>query len=707
MSVIQKIRDKYAVVIVVVICLAIVSFLLQDAFFGKSSMMRRSTSVGKVNGEELDISEYQQRIEEAVNRYRQQAPNGNVNEQTRQYAREQVWNDFLNEQIMSAQYEKLGIQVTEAEVVDQFNGKNPNPVVVQQFTDPKTGQFDRAQMLQALQSIGQDQTGRMRTALQQLEQYILKSRLQEKYTSLIKQAVYYPKWLAEQQAKDNAQFASLSYVSVPYASIADSTIKVTDGELQTYIDNHKPLFKTQEARKVEYISFDALPSAADTAVALKALFEAKAELDTTSAADIENFIKRNSDIAYFDGYVSKKALMVPQKDTIANLPVGTVFGPYYDNNLIVFAKMIDRKTMPDSVKVRHILIATKNQQGAGLPDSIAKNRIDSIERAVKGGADFKALVEQYSDDPGSKATGGEYDITPATPFVKEFKDFAMEGTKGKVGVVKTQFGYHLIEILDQKNIGPAIKVAYLGKPVDASKETDSRAYAAANEFASQNHDQKAFEKTIQEKGLNKRIADNLRPMDFVIPGVGQARELVRWAYDAKQGDVSNVFTFEDKYVVAVLNGIRKEGTAAIDEVRPQVEAEVRKEKKADQIIEKLQSPASLEAAAKAVSQPELKADGINFGTPFIASMGFEPRVVGAAFNKALGTAKVSAPIEGNGGVYIIRVDAYQPNTQPQDPAGASKAYEQGVKSMLDGQSGQLFEVLKKLNKVEDNRAKFF
>jgi peptidyl-prolyl cis-trans isomerase D len=703
MSVIQKIRDKYAVVIVVVICLAIVSFLLQDAFFGKSSIGRRSTSVGKVNGEELDISEYQQRIDEAVNRYRQQSPNGAVNDQTRQYAREQAWNEFLNEQIMNTQYEKLGIQVTEAEVVDQFNGKHPNPVVVQQFTDPKTGQFDRAQMQQALQSIGQDQTGRMRTALQQLEQYILKSRLQEKYSSLVKQAVYYPKWLAEQQIKDNSQIASVSYVSVPYASIADSTIKVTDGELQTYIDNHKALFKTEESRKVEYLSFDALPSAEDTAVALKSLLETKHELDTVGSADIENFIKRNSDIPYFDGYVSEKALMVPQKDTIAHLAVGTVFGPYFDNNLIVFAKMIDRKIMPDSVKVRHILIGTQSQQGPGLPDSIAKIRIDSIQTAINGGADFKALVEQYSDDQGSKATGGEYDMTPATPFVKEFKDFAMEKPKGSRAVVKTQFGYHLIEVLDVKNSSPAIKVAYLAKPVDASKETDSRAYAAANEFASQNHDQKAFEKTIQEKGLNKRIADNLRPMDFVIPGIGQARELVRWAYDAKKGDVSTVFTFEDKYVVAVLNGIRKEGTAVVDEVRPQVEAEVKKGKKADQIIEKLKGAASLEAATKAVNQPELKADGINFSTPFIASMGFEPRVVGAVFNKNWGVAKVSAPIEGNGGVYIIKVDAFQPNA-PQDATSAGRAYEQQLRSMLDG---QIYEVLKKLNKVEDNRAKFF
>lgn len=707
MSVIQKIRDKYAVVIVVVICLAIVSFLLQDAFFGKNSLMRRSSTVGKVNGEELDISKYQQMIQDAEERFRQQMPNGSLNDQARQYAREQAWNQFLNDQIMTAQYEKLGITVTDAEVIDQFTGKNPNPVVMQQFRNPETGQLDRARLQQALQSVGQDQTGQMRNALHEMEDYIAKSRVEEKYVSLISQAVYFPKWMADQQIKDNSQYASLSYVSVPYATISDSTIKVTDGELQSYINDHKASFKVEEGRRVDYLSFDALPSNADTAAELKVLLDAKKEFDTTSATNMETFVKRNSDLPYFDGYVSKSQLMVPQKDTIANLAIGETYGPYYDNNLIVFAKMLDRKTLPDSVKVRHILIATQSQQSPILADSVAKVRIDSIEKAVKGGADFKELVKQYSDDPGSKETGGEYDVTPSSPFVKEFKDFALEGTKGQIGVVKTQFGYHLIEILDQKNFGPALKIAYLGKPVDASKETDSKAYSAASEFAAKNRTAAAFQKTIQEKGLNKRIADNLRPMDFIIPGVGQARDLVRWAYDAKKGDVSNVFTFEDKYVVAVLTGIREEGTASVDDARPQVEAEVRKEKKAKQIIEKLQSPASLDAAAKSTNQPIQKTDNINFGSPFIASMGFEPRVVGAAFNKSWGTAKVSAPIEGNAAVYVLKVDAYQPTTQAQDAKSISHSYEQGIKSTLQGQGQMLFEVLKKLSKVEDNRAKFF
>lgn len=695
MSVIQKIRDKYAVMIVVVICLAIVSFLLQDAFFGKSSLTRRNTSVGKVNGEDLDLADYQRRIQDAENGARQQMPN--IDEQTRQYIREQVWNQFLNEQIMQAQYKKLGIVVTEAEVVDQIRGKNPNPVVVQQFT--RDGQFDRAALQQAIAQAGSNP--QIREGLHQLESYIAKYQEQQKYVTLVKQGVYYPRWLAKQQQEDNAQSATVSYVSVPYATISDSTVKVTDADLNRFIQDHKQLFKVEESRKVEYVSFDAIPSAIDSTAAIQQIVAMKQELDTTK--DVAGFINRNSDIKYYDGYISKNEAKVPQKDSIVNLPVGAIFGPYYDNNLIVYAKMVDRKNMPDSVKVRHILIASGAQGGA--PDSIARKRADSIEVAVRGGADFNALVNQYTDDAGSKKTGGEYDLTPSSSFVPEFKEFAFDGAKGQIKVVKTQFGYHVMQIMDQKNIGPAIKVAYLGKPVEASKETNNLAYSGASDFAGKSRSSAAFEKAVQEGKLNKRIADNVRPMDFVIPGIGQSRELVRWAYEAKKGDVSNVFTFDDKYVVAVLTSVRQEGTAPLEDVRPQVEAEVKKHKKAEQIIAKLQTPASLDAAAKTTNQPILKAEGVNFATPFIASLGFEPRVAGASFNKKWGTANVSAPIEGNGGVYVIKVDSYQPNAQAaQDIAAQQAAYEQGVKSMLDQ---QLFEVLKKKSDVKDTRGKFF
>lgn len=702
MSVIQKIRDKYAVVIIVLICVAIVSFLLQDVFFGKSSMFSQSTTAGKVNGEELDYREYLRRIEVAQNQARQQMQGASLGDEDQQRIREQVWNEFIREQIMTAQYNELGIEVTNAEIADQINGKNPNPLVLQNFSDPQTGQFDHSILDRIRENARQDQTGQMSAQLVQFDQMIAEYQKNLKYITLVHQGIYYPKWLAQMQAAENAQTANISYVQVPYATIADSTIKVTDSELNKYIQDNKTRFEVPETRKVEYVAYDVVPSSADSVVALTELAKLKAELDTTP--DVAGFIKLNSELPYYDGFASRSSIRVPGKDSILDIPVGTVYGPYQDNNLVVYAKMIARKTMPDTAKIRQIFIAVQ----PALNDSAAKRRADSLENAIRGGADVAALAIQFSDDPNSKTTGGEYTLTPAGYFAPELqlvKDFAFEGTTGALKTIKLPIGYVVVKITEQKNFGPAVKIAYLAKRIDASSTTSSEALSRANDFATANQDQKTFEKNVQEKGLNKRIADNIKPMDFVLPGLGSSREIVSWAYKAKKGDVSPVFTLEDKFVVGVLTATREKGTAPLSEIRPMVEAEVKKTKKAEQIMAKLKEPATIEAAATATNQPVLTADGISFGQPFIPAIGFEPRVTGAAFNKAWGTAKVSAPIQGGTGVFVLKVNLYVPAPQPAADYNQQRlAYEQGLKQFADQ---QLFEALMKKSNIKDNRAQFF
>ncbi|MFD2889642.1 peptidylprolyl isomerase [Chitinophaga cymbidii] len=701
MSVIQKIRDKYAVVIIVLICLAIVSFLLQDVFFGRNSMFNQSTKVGKVNGEELDYREYQQRIENMQERMRQQMPGASLDDQTQQYIREQAWDQFLREKIMQAQYEELGIEVTQAEVTDQIYGKNPHPLVLQYFADPQTGQFDRSVLQRVAEQVKQDPTGQMSQQLLAFDQMITEYQKNQKYITLVHQGIYYPKWLAQMEQQSTAENANISYVQVPYASIADSTIKVTDAELNKYIQDHKALFEVKENRRVEYVAFNALASAADSALALTEFEKLKAELDTTP--DVAGFIKLNSELPYYDGYAPRNSIQVPAKDSIIDLPAGKIYGPYQDNNLLVYAKVIDRKTLPDTVKIRQILVAIQ----PGLSDSLAKKRADSLESVIRGGGDFAALAATFSDDPNSKQNGGEYTLTPNGYFANELqavKDFAFEGNSGALKVVKMPIGYAVVKITEQKNFGPALKIAYLAKRVDASSTTSSEALALANDFASKNRDWKTFEKTVQEQGLDKR-QQNLGAMDFVIPGLGSSREIVSWAYKADKGEISPVFTLEDKFVVAVLTSAREAGTAPLEEVRPQVEAEVKKNKKADQIIAKMKSPATIEAAASATNQPVLTVDAISFATPFIPSLGFEPRVSGAAFNKAWGTAKATAPIQGNGGVYVLKVNTYVPSGQsPLDYEQQRTAYEQNLRQLTDN---QLFEALKKKSDVKDDRASFF
>ncbi|RAI98669.1 peptidyl-prolyl cis-trans isomerase D [Chitinophaga skermanii] len=700
MSVIQTIREKYAKIMVAIIILAILGFILQDAFFGRGGgLFNRSTTVGKVDGEELSQKEYLELTDLAERNYSQQTGQA-LGDEGRQQVREQVWNQFISEQVMNKQFEKLGLVVTEDEISDQFFGKNPNPQVVQLFTDPQTGKFDQAQLRQIAQNVAQDKTGQASAQLKSLEDQIGKQQLYNKYTTLIHQGINYPKWMMEMDAAAAANSANISYVQVPYASIPDSDIKLTDAELNDYIQKHKDQFQTEENRRIEFISFNAIPSVADSLAAIQQLNELKAELDsTTNATDVANLINANSETKFFDGYAPASIVRVPNAESIVNLPVGGSFGPYYDNNLITYAKMVDRKTLPDTVKIRHIALS------APAGDSSAKARLDSLQAVIKAGGNFAALAAEFSHDNETAKNGGEVTITPNGNYVEEEKEFALSGAKGAMKVVKTSYGYALVEILEQKNFGPAIKVAYLSKRVDPSAATASAAYAEASEFGTKNRDRKTFENTIREKGLNKGISEDIYPMDFVVPGIGSTRELVRWVYGAKIGDVSPVFSVEDKHVVAVLTNIRTKGTLSLDEVRPRVEAEVRKIKKADKIIANLKTPASIEAAAQATAQPVMAASNINFAGYTIEGLGFEPRVIGASFNKAWGVGKVSAPIEGSNGVFVVKVDAYVPSSIPApEYTLARSAYEQQTRQLWNS---ALFNVIKKKVNVVDNRAKFF
>lgn len=690
MSLIQKIRDKYATMTVVVICLAIVGFLLQDAFFGKGSLMGSSTSVGEVNGKELDIAQYNNMIDIAE---RNQAAQYqlDMDESMRQSIREQVWQQFINQQILSEEYEKLGIVVTDEEVTDQFLGNNPNPQIVQMFTDPKTGVFNREMMIQAIQS------GQYSQDFLNLEQGIKQQQYTTKYLALVTKAINYPKWMQELQVKDGEKAANISYIQVPYASIADSTIKLTDAELNDYIQKHKDLFPAEESRRVEFISFDAIPSAKDTTAVLESLANLKSAMDSLSNDDIPTFINANSDNKYFDAYVPLSIIRVPEIDSIKALSIGQTYGPYFDGGLITYAKMVDRKTLPDTVEVRYIAMSSQP-----AIDSAVKARIDSISTVIKNGGDFAALASEFSEDNSTAQNGGKFTVTPAGNFFEEGKDFALNGKKNELKVIKTNFGYLLMQIMEQKNFGTALKVAYLSKKVEPSQETSRAAYAKASDFASKNRDRKTFDKTIREEGLNKGISEDIRPMDFVIPGVGSARDLVRWAYSANIGDVSGVFTVDYKNVVAVLTNVTDKGTLSLNEVRPRVEAEVRKIKKADQIISKLKNPATIEAAAEATSQPIQKTEGVTFTMPSIASIGYEPRIAGAAFNKNWGVGKVSAAIEGNTGVFVIKVDEYVGSEQPKpEYENQRKIYEQSLSNFW---MNQLSEVFRKKADVEDNRA---
>jgi peptidyl-prolyl cis-trans isomerase D len=480
MSVIQSIRDKYARVAVVAIVLALVGFIMMDAFSGRSNLFGgNSTTIGSVNGENIEYADFARRVKAQEDQA--QAQNYQMNDATRQQVIESVWNQEVDRAVLKDEFEELGLTVGRKELNDLLFGANPPQDLKQGFTDPQTGAYNALSAQQYFANLKKSGTPEQKAQMNAYLESIEYQQLVGKYVSLLGNSIYYPKWFLEKQNADNSLIAGVSYVAVPYTTISDSAVKVTDDEIRTYINNHKDQFEQKEpTRSISYVSFSAAPTAADTTATLQQVQALKEPF--AAASDPAAYVaQQGSAIEFTDQYIGAATIQVPNKDSIFALPNGGVYGPYLDASSYVLARKIDEKVMPDSAKVRHILIQTTDPRSGqvSLPDSVGRRRIDSIATAINNGASFDSMVQRYSDDPGSKEKGGVYDYFPQGQMVKAFNDFVFTGKVGERKVVKTEYGYHLVEILGQKGSQPNYKIAYLAKPIVASPETDNTASNAA------------------------------------------------------------------------------------------------------------------------------------------------------------------------------------------------------------------------------------
>ncbi|WP_153798328.1 peptidylprolyl isomerase [Foetidibacter luteolus] len=654
MSVIQRIRDKGAWIIFGIIALALIAFILQDGLYRKGSLFTNTSTLGKVNGTPIKKDDFDKKLA-LIQQTNQQAASMRQEELVAG-----VWNVVVNEEAMNQEYNKLGLQVSSKELGDILFGDNPPQWLVQGFTDPNTGQFNKEQARQQFAQMKKKPNDAQAIAITQAYlQPTVDQALQKKYQLLVTGAVYIPKWMSEKMNADNNAIANISYVFVPYNSISDSAIKVSDDDIKSYISKHSNQFKQEEeTRSISYVSFDANPSAQDSAAVFNQLQGIKA--DFAAAADDKAFVSsKASTTPFFDGYVTRSTLQVPNADSITRLANGQVFGPYLDNSNYTIAKMVGSRMMPDSVKCRHILIKTEDRQQPVLADSIAKKRIDSIVTAIRNGVSFDSMVQKYSDDPGSKATKGEYDFTAAqfSGISKEFAETIFYGNVGEkktVKVANAQYaGYHYIEVLAQRKIEPAYKIAYVSKPISVSAETDVTANNAANQFAAAARDYKKFQEASAKQNKPMLPADGIKENDFSIGTLGDNRTFVKWIYENKVGTVSEPVKINSKYVVAIITNVNEPGLQNAASARPVVENILRNEKKAQQIINTTMKGNTLEALAQSTKTTVQRADSISFQSPYISAVGNEPKMAGAAFNKSL-QGKVSQPIAGTSGVFAIK-----------------------------------------------------
>jgi peptidyl-prolyl cis-trans isomerase D len=474
-------------------------------------------------------------------------------------------------------------------------------------------------------------------------------------------------------AKEGSRQAAFNFVKLPLTLIADEKAAVTDADYKDYMNRHKAEFTNDDpSRAIEYVVFDVKPNTEDTANALGELNKIRGDFGTTTSN--EDFVNRNSEDRFSDAYVNKARFMSVMADTIFNSADGAVVGPYFENGTYKMTKVIDRKSLPDSVKAQHILIGIANAQNPqGLSDTLAHQRADSIFAAIQAGANFDTLAAKFSDD-GSKAQGGDLGYFTYGQMVPQFNEAVfLTGKTGDLKEVKTQFGWHIIRINDQKNFNTAYRVATISKSLNIGEQATNTEYNKANDFRSKATTGAAFDATVKAQNLNKRVADAVKPSDFVLQGLGNSREIIRWAYGAKAGEVSNPFTMDNKFVVAKLAAINEPGLRNLDmATKAQLEPVLRAEKKAKMLADQYKNVSSLEALAQTSGQMVQRADSISATASFAPAVGYEPRVVGYAFYDKLPLNKVSPAIKGRDGVYFIAVTRRGEAAAQVDPMAAAQ-----------------------------------
>ncbi|MCY7310270.1 MAG: peptidyl-prolyl cis-trans isomerase, partial [Chitinophagaceae bacterium] len=620
-----------------------------------------------------------------------------------------------NNIVLQDELDKLGMKIGKKELGDILYGPNMPADLKQQLSDENGYDPIRAkqkidQMLKD-KNTPQEQKNNFNNYVVQLKQ----QRLSDKYVALHTSSIHYPRWYFEKLNADNSMIGKVSLVREFYTSIVDSTVKITDKEIADYVSKHKKDFKQEESRSIAYVNFNAAPTAADSLQVKNQLQGLKPEYDTT--VDAVAFLARNGVTNFFNGYVGASQMQMSAKDTIQRLGKSQVFGPYLDGGSYVLAKMLDTKILPDSVKCRHILLGVTDRSGQPImPDSVAKSKVDSVATAIRNGASFDELETKYTTDQAAHAEKGVMTFASTAiqgdGFAKEFGQFILfDGKPGDKKVLKTQFGWHYIEILEFIKPQTSYKVGYLSQEILASQETDSKAQEEANQFAADSRDEKAFdanfEKTQRPKGQTKGIATNIKPNDAQVQGIGLSRTLVRNIYDAKRGEVLKPERVDFNYIVAVVTGVFEEGTQSPAVARMQVERILVNKKKAEMLKQKVGKVTTLEAAAAALGGKQIEVvDSVRMNNT--SKIAYEPQIGGATFNPANKGKVIPEVLVGQSGIYVVRVDCV--GTTPVtngDIAEQRNGRVQQMKQYVSNQQSPAnpISVLKNAATIKDKRSR--
>lgn len=715
MAIIQKIRNRAGLLVAIIIGMALVAFILGDFLTsGGVYFSQKRAEVVKINGKAYSFEVYNNYLNEMMEIAKSQSGGASLDDQSLNQVRQQAWRDFVSDKVLNREFKRLGIDVPEDEMVDLIAGEQPHYIVRQIFTNPKTGILDRNQINNFLSTISQVNYDDPNKKLWlYYEDIIYRDRRMTKYQNLIRQGLYATTLETNRYAEGYNKTVDFNYLVKRFNEIPDSSITVTDGDLNTYYKEHLEDYKQDESRNIRYMVWEVLPSDKDYSDAENWIKSEYKGLVNEPDENSMQYVKSISDVAPNFNRVTKDKLTYPIDSFAFSAKVGDVYGPYFENEAYKLAKLTDIIYVPDSVKASHILFHIGEDNYANRNQIKAK--ADSIMDLIKSGkASFAAMAKEFSDDKSNSEKGGELEWFKEGAMVQPFSDSCFLGKKGDIVEAFTQYGIHIIKIEAQSAPKKQVKVAVLTREVRPSEETDQKYYSQAGEFGAKNNTREKFDEAIKNYPANLRYESGITKGKQNIGNMEGSRELIRWAYTANVGDVTDkVYQFDNKYVVAILDQVKETGYATLEEVKNIVELEVKKQKKAEKISSQidglLASTQGLTDLATNLNTDVKTATNMRFNNSVVPGLGSEPKLIAVATNLEEGT--LSKTISGTNGVYVIEVTHVAENENTQTTSFEKSNIERGYSSRLynrtmDGNT-KLMATLNTLAKVEDDRIKFY
>ncbi len=709
MAAIEKIRKRSGLLIAI-IGLALLAFVLQDLF--QSTGRHREYNVAVIDGEKVPYKDFEDLKNKNLENMKRS--NGNSLTSSQTYS---VYNNTLEqmikEHIMTKEYEAVGMNVTPEELYDQFVGEEPHQWVVQNFSDAN-GNFDRQTLENYLQNL-ESAPIEYRSQWVDFENAIKDNRLETKFDNLVKASYFVPAKLAQKYYENKNTKANAEVVVLRYASIPDSTVTVTDKDRKNYYEENKYRFETDATRGIEYVVFDITPSAQDDRDAQNLVASMKD--DFTNTDNVANFVNANSDQRYDSAWMARTDVPAAIESVIfdgENQP-GFVYGPYFDDNAYNLVRIVDLQNRADSLRASHILIpyiGALRSEDTVTTKEMAQKRADSIvnvltqKKNINDPKLFEELATKFSSDKGSAEKGGDLDWFTDGMMVYNFNEFVMNNPVGKIGVVETPFGYHIIKVTGKTEMQPKARLAILKHELTSSTKTYQDIFAKANKFVTENRTYDQFNAAIEAEGMTKRSQPRMTASTYQITGIDNPRQIVRGAFDekTKMHDVSSIFELDNMFVVAALTDMVPEGYVPLEKVAEQSKYQILNKKKGEAAVEKMKACGTdYDRMVNELGAESTTVSDVNLDSRVLGNFGVEADIIGTVMGMKEG--EVVGPVAGNSSAFIIKnVKVNEaPATTDYSTILRDKTAQFNNKVLNNG----VYNALKNNAKIEDNRVLFY